>query len=440
MENSNSYTKEIKNATWIIACRVIQFGLNIVVSLLSARYLGPERYGLTTYAASIASFFIPVTLMGLSDTLVRELSDSPSKEGEILGTSLVINALSSVISIAGMILTVFLLNRDDSLTVLFCGLYSISLLFQNYEIIGCWFQSKLMSRYASVSSLIAFAVSAAYRIYILSARKGILWFSATTVIDFGLISMLLFLFYRTSNGPKLSFSFETGKKLLQRSKYYIFTNIIVASFSSVDKILLKQMVGTDANGLYSAAFSVATATSFVYSAIIESLRPSIVSLAKTNIRSCENRTKTLFSLIIWISVIQNVIFSLFGGTFVRLMLGEEYLDAIPVFRVLTWFTTFSYMGSVRNVWILANDRHKNLWKINTLGAIAGLILNRLLIGSYGMTGAAITAIVTQLFTNFITGYLFEEIRPVNRLILDSLNPRYVWNFVSSVLREIFGKE
>ena len=38
--------KEVKNAGWIIGARVVQMLLSLLVSILSARLLGPSNYGL----------------------------------------------------------------------------------------------------------------------------------------------------------------------------------------------------------------------------------------------------------------------------------------------------------------------------------------------------------------------------------------------------------
>ncbi|MBP1554713.1 MAG: oligosaccharide flippase family protein, partial [Oscillospiraceae bacterium] len=243
MSGSGSYIKEVKNTFWIILFRIIRLGLSFFVSILTARYLGPERYGITYYAVSLAGFFVPVALLGLNDTLIRELSESPDREGEILGTSLIMSSVPSVLSSAVMVFLAFLLNRNDSVTVWFCGLYSLSLLFQNYELLTCWFQRRFQSKYPSAAVVLAFVVSSAYRVYLLVTQKEILWFAMTTVIDYAIMSLILFICYRMLDGPKLSFSVQTGKELLDRSKYYILTSIIVASFSTVDKIMLKAIVG-----------------------------------------------------------------------------------------------------------------------------------------------------------------------------------------------------
>lgn len=42
-------SKVAKNASWLIAGRVVQMVLSFFVGLLTARYLGPGNYGLISY-------------------------------------------------------------------------------------------------------------------------------------------------------------------------------------------------------------------------------------------------------------------------------------------------------------------------------------------------------------------------------------------------------
>ena len=81
------------------------------------------------------------------------------------------------------------------------------------------------------------------------------------------------------------------------------------------------------------------------------------------------------------------------------------------------------MGVVRNIWILAEGKHKLLWKINLIGALANIFINFLLIPSMGAVGAATASLFTQFFTNFVLGFVFKPIRENNRLLLKGLNPK-----------------
>ena len=58
---------------------------------------------------------------------------------------------------------------------------------------------------------------------------------------------------------------------------------------------------------------------------------------------------------------------------------------------------FSYLGSVRNVWMLAENKQKYLWIINLSGALGNVILNLILIPIMGVNGAAVASLCTQIF-------------------------------------------
>ena len=86
------------NAKWIVVCKFAQSVLQMIVGMISARYLGPSNYGLISYAASVAAFAIPIMRLGFDATLVREYVEAPDNEGEIAGTSVALNIMSGIAS------------------------------------------------------------------------------------------------------------------------------------------------------------------------------------------------------------------------------------------------------------------------------------------------------------------------------------------------------
>lgn len=80
------------------------------------------------------------------------------------------------------------------------------------------------------------------------------------------------------------------------------------------------------------------------------------------------------------------------------------------------------MGSVRNIWILAEQKQKILWKINLTGALLNIALNYILIPIININGAAIASVATQFFVNFVLCMVVPSLRPVGRLIFRGINP------------------
>ena len=63
--------KVTRNASWMIIGRIYQMSLSFVVSMLTARYLGPSNYGLINYASSFTSFFSTFCVLGINSVIVK---------------------------------------------------------------------------------------------------------------------------------------------------------------------------------------------------------------------------------------------------------------------------------------------------------------------------------------------------------------------------------
>ena len=286
-----------------------------------------------------------------------------------------------------------------------------------------WYQAKLLSKYTSVVSLCAYSVVSFYKIFLLAAGKNIYWFALSYTLDFFIISSILILLYKKLGNQKLSFSFSLGKRLLSKSKHYIVSGMMVTLFLQTDKIMIKMMVGNAENGYYSTAVACAGMAGFVFAAIIDSLRPVIFESKKVSQQKFEKNMALLYSIIIYMGLVQSVVLTIFAHPIVNIIYGEAYLAAIPLLQIITWYSSFSYMGSVRNIWMLAEDKQKHLWVINLSGALLNIIGNFILISVMGATGAAIASVLTQFFTNFLLCFLIKPVRPTVSLICKALNPK-----------------
>lgn len=417
--------KEINNAAWIIGCRIVQALLGLIVTMLSARYLGPSNYGLINYAASITTFVVPIMQLGLNSTLVQELVTAPQKEGETLGTALFMSVVSACAGIIAVGAFVAVADRGDTVTQVVCVLYSIGLITRALEMTQYWFQAKLISKYTSLSVLVAYVVVSAYKIYLLVTGKNIYFFAIAQSIDYLIIAVSLMILYKRLGGQHLRVSFSRAKRMLQKSRYYIISGIMVTIFAQTDKIMLSLIIGDEATGFYSAAVACTTMTNFVFVAIIDSARPSVLRSKAASQEAYEKNMALLYSIIFHLSLLQCIFITVAAPLIIKILYGAQYEPSVSILRLAVWYTTFSYLGSVRTVWILAEEKHHILWKANLLGALANILLNCIFIPIYAAKGAALASLLTQIFTNVILGFLMQSIRENNKLMLLGMNPRCV---------------
>ena len=425
--------RNVANAGWIIGCKVIQALLGVVISMLTARYLGPSQFGVINYAAAIVAFVTPIAQLGLSHVIVQEIVYSPEEEGRILGSSMMMSLMSSIICIIGVVSFSWISNPNDKETIIVCALYSILLISNAVEIVQYWFQAKLMSKYPSVIAVVVYFIISIYKAILLIAKMGIFWFAVSNAIDHFIIGVALLVIYKKKSDNKLQFSFDWAKKLLSKAKYFIIPSMMVAIFAQTDKIMLKFMMGDVATGIYSAASTCAGMTSFVFAAIIDSMRPTVLECKKKASSSYEVNMCRLYSIIICLAIAQSIVMTVLSRYIIWILYGTEYMDAVSVLSIVVWHTTFSYIGSVRNVWILAEEKQRYLWMINLFGVVVNIILNFCLIPVWGIEGAAIASVITQVATNCIIGFALKPIRQNNILILKSLHPRYIIDMMKKAI-------
>ena len=428
------------NAKWIIVCKIAQSVIQLIIGMLCARYLGPFNYGLINYASSIVAFALPIMKLGFDAILVYELVESPEKEGEIMGTSLAMNLFSSLVCMLCVFAFVSVANYGETTTILVCLLYSVSLIFAALEMAQYWFQYKLLSKYSSIVMLIAYAIASIYRFYLLVTGKSVYWFALTNAIEFSIIGISLIVIYHKKGTQKLTFSLTRGKKMLSRSKHYILAALMLVVVQSTDHIMLTEMVGKTENGYYSAAITCATMAQFVYMAIIDSYRPLILTNKKSNVAAYERSISSLYGIITYMALIQGVIFTIFAPLIVGILYGEAYTATISVLRILVWYISFAIMGTVRNVWLLAEEKQKYLWIINLSAALFNIVLNAFTIPLWGASGAAFASLLTQFFANFVLGFIMKPIKENNKLLLRGINPKFFAGEVKTIIKELMNRK
>ena len=435
----NVQSKVIKNAGWIIGCKIAQSALSLVINMISARFLGPSNYGLITYVASIVAFLLPIMQLGLSKTLVMDLIERPNKEGTVLGTAFAMNIVSALACMTAVYGYLCIVDSNEPTTILVGFIYSISLIFQATEIFNYWFQAKLLSKYVSIASLIAYVVVACYKIYLLVNGKSVVWFALSNSIDFAIISVILFVVYQKKGNQRLSISFKLGKEMLKRSKHYILSAMMVTIFQQTDRIMLKQILNETETGYYSAAITCVGVTAFIFQAIIDSFRPEILEAKKKKSKNYESDVSMLYCVITYLALIQCVVMTVCAKPIVLILYGSKYINSITPLQIAVWFSTFSYYGAVRNIWILAENKQRYLWIINLSGAILNVVLNAILIPFFGASGAASASLVTQVFTNVIIGYILKPISYNNKLMYMGLNPKPLFIASKTFITTLFKR-
>lgn len=413
--------KTVRNAGYLIVGKVLQMLFGLIVGLLTARYLGPSNYGLINYANAYIGFFAALCTLGINNVLVKEFVDHPGEEGKVIGTTLGLRAVSSILCSIAIIAISSVLDAGEPTTILIVALSSVGMVFHIVETFNYWFQSRLESKVTAISTLIAYLVSAAYKVYLLATGKPVTYFALTASLDYLCLGILLYVQYRKHKGGKLCFSWQYGKQLFAKSRHFILSAMMISIYGQTDKLMLKQMIGELEIGYYATAVSLCGMWCFILSAIIDSVYPSIVEATKAkNEQLFKKRNVQLYAIVFYMSLVVSLGFTVLANPVISIMYGESYLPAVNPLRIVTWYTAFSYLGVARNAWVVARERQKYLFTIYASSAAANVALNYLLIPALGASGAAIASLVAQIFTTLVVPFFIKAMRENSMLILDAI--------------------
>lgn len=418
-------SKVTRNAGWLIAGRVYNMVLNFIVGLMTARYLGPQNYGLINYAATYTTFFASFCTLGINSVIVKNFVDHPEEEGETIGSAIVLRTISSLLSLFAMLGITFIADKGEPTTQLVVCLCGIGVIFQVMDTLNYWFQARLQSKYATYAAVIAYTIVSLYKIGLLVNQKSVAWFAISTSIDYIVVAIVLLIIYRKQQGPRFSVSKAKAKELMKSSYHFILAGLMVSIYGSTDKFMLKHMLNEREVGYYSTAVSICNTWVFVLAAIIDSLYPTILQVFEKG-KLFEKKNRQLYMIVFYASFFVSVIFSIFAEYMIKILYGEVYLPATMPLRIITWYTAFSYLGVARNAWIVSYGYQKYLKYLYIGAAVSNVILNTFLIPCWGASGAAAASLITQISTILIFPMMIKELRPNVKLMLEAIRMKDVF--------------
>ena len=412
-------SKVTRNASWIIAGRVYHMVLAFVVGLLTARYLGPNNYGLINYAATYTSFFASFCTLGINSVIVKNFVDHPDEEGETVGSAIILRTISSVLSVVMMMCITFIADNGEKTTNIVVFLCGIGVIFQVMDTLDYWFQSRLESKYSAFATVISYTVVSIYKVWLLVTGKSVEWFAVSTSIDYLVVAIILLIVYKKRNGPRFSCSMRKAKELFKSSYHFILAGLMVSIYGSTDKFMLKKLLNEAEVGYYSTAVSLCNTWVFLLTAIIDSLYPVILQ-SFNNKELFERKNKQLYSIVFYISVSVSILFSVLATPVVRILYGKAYIAAAAPLRIITWYTAFSYLGVARNAWIVSYNKQNYLKYLYIGAAITNVVLNVIMIPLWGASGAAFASLLTQISTILVFPALIKDLRPNVKLMVDAI--------------------
>ncbi len=333
----------IQESFWTLIATLASRAGGLVFTILLARILMPEGFGLYSLALSISILFITFADMGINQTLLRYISFSIEKDRKkasayfyyILGLKVKVTSIAAaILLVSSYPLAHFAFNKP--------ALFPLLVILSIYTFISALqgFFESLFYTNNNVSKLaIKESVFQILRIVFVFMILGLFAWQKTLSAVIGLLIasiltlILIFYFY------KKIFNFKRNNVEINKKRVLVFISFLMLSslagvlFSYMDTIIMGLFLSLEYIGYYRAAISlvitIAGALSF----------PGVFLSAMTKIhyqKMQEPFDKIIKTLLIFVIPATIGVISL-SQYFIVLLYGHEYLAATPILYILSPF-------------------------------------------------------------------------------------------------------
>lgn len=406
-KHSENLRKIIANTGWLFADRIFRMGVGLVVTVWIARYLGVEQFGLLNYATAFVALFSPLASLGLDRIAIKEIVRNPSQKEEILGTTFWLKFIGAIACLLLTVACIFEFRHNDTLTISIVTVLAASSIFKAFDTIDLWFQSQIQSKYTVIARNSAFTVTTMFKVTLIIIKAPLIAFAWATLTEFAISALGLATIYRFKGfSMRLwHWKFPIAKTLIQESFPLILSGVSIMIYMKIDQIMLGEMVGDTAVGIYSATTRISEVWYFVPTAIASSVSPSLYEMKKINEPLYHKQIMQLHRLLVLVSLSIALPMTFLSKKIIVLFFGHGYAEAGSVLAIHIWATIFVFMGVATSSWFIAEELTKFSMYRTFAGGIINVILNIFLIPKYAGIGAAIATVISYS----VAGFLFMQL-------------------------------
>lgn len=416
--------KILANISWLFADRILRMGFGLVVGIWVARYLGVQQFGLLNYAIAFVAIFNPLANLGLDVVVVRRLVADPTQQQSILGTSFWMRFVAGWLTWLAVIIGIYLLRHDDAMTIVTVTILGAANIFQSFDTIDLWFQSQVRSKYSVLAKNAAFIATTSIRVVMVLSHAPLVAFVVAILLEAVLGAVGLLIVYKQQGYlVKLwQWSRSLAQDLLRESLPLILSGLTIMIYMRIDQIMLGQMIGDKAVGVYSAATRISEVWYFIPMTVSSSVMPSIFNAKEISEELYYQRIGGLNRGLTWLAIAVAIVMTFVSKPLIVMLFGNSYIESGTILAVHIWASVFVFSGVATSGWFIAeNLSYLSLYRTLS-GAIVNILLNIFLIPIYGGLGAAIATVIAQAVASFISNAVNPKTRKLFKVQIKSLLP------------------
>tara|TARA_Y100000031_G_scaffold78124_1_gene86093 strand:+ start:10902 stop:12332 length:1431 start_codon:yes stop_codon:yes gene_type:complete len=434
----------------LITAQVISRVIQLIIFIYLARELGKSDFGIFSFAIAFGFLFVIISDFGLTKLLVREISRDKNSASKYLSNALIVKICLSIISIIAAYLFLNMMNYAYGVKLIAYVMLFFTLIQSFTELYFSIFAAFEKMHYDALIKIMRMVLSLFGVFFLIKNGYGLLVISLLFLVT-ELIVLIIAMFVTYSKFAKATFKFDYGfsKELLKKSSLFCFSLIFTTLYMYIDQIMLSKLRSTTEVGIYAAAANITIALIFIPLMYGNSIYPVISRFYITSKKSLSFAYERSFKYMLLIGLPIAVGIYILSDKIILFLYGREYIESVLVLGILSGYIFLKFLNPVTGFTLMAINKQRTRLFSQGLAALINIILNFILIPQYGVIGAALATLLTEIiffimYTSFIIkyGFKFKFIlkflhKPIIAVIIMAFSLAFVGDLFLSIVIGMF---
>ena len=400
----------IKGSAILVLANMMIKAINFFLLPLYTKYLTPTELGISDSITNVTAILMPILMLGLDSAFSAFYFDERTEEhkSKVFNTSLITLIVAGItpfiIAIFSKDISLWLFNTEKHQILVAVSLITISfnLWYTPYALHARMENRMLLFAAVNVSASLLMIASNIVFVSVMQLGAFALILSSALVQLFQLLAYLVFL-------PKLFKYKEYDKALLHRMLKYsipLIPTAIAAWFLNLsDRYFLLHYFSAAEVGIYGIGARFSSLLSVLSNAVFTAY--TTFAFDKKDDEDAKYQYKRVLSFYYMILMITCIIVTMWGKEIIELMSNSAYGAAYLLLPGLLFGQVMYGISVIVGYGLSFTKRTNYILAANVIGALLNIVLNILLIPSFGPEAAAYTTYIGY-FVMAILLYVFGQ--------------------------------
>jgi len=265
-------------------------------------------------------------------------------------------------------------------------------------VVDFYFQSRVLSKYVSICKISQLLLSSLLKLYFVAINADLFWFVLVSTVDQASLAVALAYAYSRQKLGTFYFKFDkaVAKELLKSAKPLIIAGVMVSVYSSIDRVIIKELLGVREVGLYVAASGLVTALYFVPMLIANSLFPAILNAKQQSEEMYNRRLSLLYKYSLSFGLLVCLFVTVFAAPIISLLYGQRFAESSSVLQIQIWNLLLICFSAIFGKWLLSENLQNLMPRFTLMAIVINVAGCFVFVPLWSIKGAALAALASQL--------------------------------------------